>query len=163
MGTQIGFMTCQIIQKSSPIQHGETYARNAPDQRPHSGQCTFKLPLPHVLPFESVCTLRCLRQTLFHRRSFQSWLLPPRSRPLGHQLAQQRPDLQGEEFVSVLLIEKLRCNRAKTLKKRPLGFKFRQSHCCYLELNKPQPVCQSDNIFSERFFSRINNNNQHFR
>ena len=36
----------------------------------------FKSPLPHVLPFESVCTLRRLRQTPYNRRSFQSWLLP---------------------------------------------------------------------------------------
>ena len=40
----------------------------------HSSSCTLRLPLPHVLPFESVCTLRCLRQTLYHPRSFQSWL-----------------------------------------------------------------------------------------
>ncbi len=38
--------------------------------------CGLKLQLPHVLPFESVCTLRCLRRTLYHRRSFQSWLPP---------------------------------------------------------------------------------------
>src|SRR5271166_3066518 len=38
--------------------------------------CALKLPLPHVLSFESGYTLRCLRQTLCHRRSFRSWLLP---------------------------------------------------------------------------------------
>jgi hypothetical protein len=36
MGRQIGFMTCQIIQKCSPIQHVRIYARNAPDQRSRS-------------------------------------------------------------------------------------------------------------------------------
>ena len=30
---------------------------------------------PHVLPFESVCTVRRLRQTLYHRQSFRFWLL----------------------------------------------------------------------------------------
>jgi hypothetical protein len=50
------------------------------DQSPHwlrfFSSCAFKLPLPHVLSFESVYTLRCLRQKLYHRRSFRSWLLP---------------------------------------------------------------------------------------
>ena len=38
----------------------------------HSSSCTLRLPLPHVLPFESVCTLRCLRQTLYHPRLLSS-------------------------------------------------------------------------------------------
>src|SRR5271166_4641542 len=59
-----GFATCALATK----RHGGA--------RIFTGSlCGLKLPLPHVLPFESVCTLRCPRQTLYHRRSFRSWLL----------------------------------------------------------------------------------------
>jgi hypothetical protein len=42
MGTQIGFMTFQIIQKCLPIQYPQAYTRNAPDQRPDCERLLFE-------------------------------------------------------------------------------------------------------------------------